>query len=98
MDRCEGALPLLLLWWRSDNSITEPLLGCAISPPAAIRAPGQVSCQVFGGEMAETCEFSSLDEAREILGLLMRHWNTIAGTLFKGEVADPFSGAKMERN
>jgi len=31
--------------------------------------------------MSEACEFGSLDEAKDILGLLTRHWNTIAGTL-----------------
>src|ERR1019366_6914578 len=45
--------------------------------------------EVFGGEMSDTCEFTSLDEANEILGLMMRHWNDIAGTLFKGEVYVP---------
>ena len=40
--------------------------------------------------MAETCEFGSLDQANDILGLMMRHWNDIAGTLFKGEVYVPF--------
>jgi uncharacterized protein len=39
--------------------------------------------------MSEACEFASLDQANEILGLMMRHWNTIAGTLFKGEVYVP---------
>jgi uncharacterized protein len=45
--------------------------------------------EVFGGDMSDTCEFSSLDEANEVLGLMMRHWNTIAGELFKGEVYIP---------
>ena len=45
--------------------------------------------EVFGGEMSEACEFGSLDEASETLGLMMRHWNDIAGTLFKGEVYAP---------
>jgi len=44
---------------------------------------------VFGGEMSDACEFGSLDEANEILGLMMRHWNTIASTLFKDEVYVP---------
>ena len=39
--------------------------------------------------MADVCEFSSLEEANEIFGLMMRHWNTIAGTLFKDEVYVP---------
>ncbi len=51
--------------------------------------PSEYYREVFGGEMSDTCEFSSLDEANEILGLMMRHWNNIAGTLFKGEVYVP---------
>ena len=51
--------------------------------------PSEYYPEVFGGEMSDTCEFGSLDEANEILGLMMRHWNTIAGTLFKGEVYVP---------
>ena len=51
--------------------------------------PSEHYPEVFGGEMSDTCEFASLDEANEILGLMMRHWNTIAGTLFKGEVYVP---------
>src|ERR1019366_5933813 len=47
--------------------------------------PSEYYPEVFGGEMSDACEFSSLDEANEILGLMMRHWNTIAGMLFKGE-------------
>jgi uncharacterized protein len=52
--------------------------------------PSEYYPEVFGGEMSETCEFGSLDEANEILGLMMRHWNTIATTLHKGEVYGPF--------
>jgi uncharacterized protein len=37
--------------------------------------------EVFGGEMSDACEFGSLDEANEILGLMMRHWNTISPTV-----------------
>jgi uncharacterized protein len=51
--------------------------------------PSEYYREVFGGEMSDTCEFGSLDEANEILGLMMRHWNDIAGTLFKGEVYVP---------
>ncbi len=51
--------------------------------------PSEYYPEVFGGEMAETCEFTSLDQANEILGLMTRHWNDIAGTLFKGEVYVP---------
>src|ERR1035438_5088950 len=48
--------------------------------------PSEYYPEVFGGEMSDTCDFRSLDEANEILGLMMRHWNGIAGTLFNGEV------------
>ncbi len=51
--------------------------------------PSEYYPEVFGGEMSDACEFGSLDEAKDILGLMMRHWNTIAGTLFKGEVYVP---------
>jgi len=39
--------------------------------------------------MSDACEFGSLDEANQFLGLLMRHWNTLAGTLSKDEVYVP---------
>lgn len=51
--------------------------------------PSEYNREVFGGEMSDACEFSSLEEANEIFGLMMRHWNTIAGTLFRGEVYVP---------
>ena len=55
-----------------------------IAGPEAVM-PSEYHPEVFGGEMSEACEFTSLDEAKEILGLMMRHWNKIAGTLLKGE-------------
>ena len=51
--------------------------------------PSEYNREVFDGEMSDTCEFSSLEEANEILGLMMRHWNIIAGTLHKDEVYVP---------
>ncbi len=48
--------------------------------------PSEYNRELYGGE---TPEFSSLDEAREILGLLMRHWNAIAGKLLLGEAYVP---------
>jgi len=56
-----------------------------IAGPEAVM-PSEYNRELFGGE---TPEFSNLDEAKDILGLLTRHWNTIAGTLFKGEVYGP---------
>ena len=48
--------------------------------------PSEYFPQVFGCSLAEVCEFGSLEEVQEIIGLLMRHWNTIAGTLNRDEV------------
>jgi uncharacterized protein len=52
--------------------------------------PSEYLPELFGSETPETHAFSTLAEANEILGLLMRHWNNIAGTLAKGEVYLPF--------
>ncbi len=51
--------------------------------------PSEYYPEVFGGEMSETCEFENLKQANAILGLLMRHWNTIAGTLFDDDIYAP---------
>ncbi len=51
--------------------------------------PSEYLPEVFGGELDESCEFESIEEANEILGLLNRHWNAIAATLYKGEVYIP---------
>jgi uncharacterized protein len=51
--------------------------------------PREYSPEVFGGEMSDVCEFSSPEEANEIFGLMIRHWNTIAGALFNREVYVP---------
>lgn len=51
--------------------------------------PREYNREVFGGDLSEAVEFASLDQAREILNLMMRHWNTIASTLYKGEIHVP---------
>src|SRR5437016_9327072 len=51
--------------------------------------PSEYYPEVFGGEISETCVFASLEETKEILSLMMRHWNSIAGTLLRGEVYAP---------
>ncbi len=48
--------------------------------------PSEYLPEVFSGEMSDTCEFADFDEANDILGLLMRHWNAISATLHKDEV------------
>jgi uncharacterized protein len=51
--------------------------------------PSEYWPHVFGGPMADTCAFESLDHVNAVLGLMMRHWNTIAATLHAGEVYLP---------
>jgi uncharacterized protein len=51
--------------------------------------PSEYNREIFGGEMSEVVEFSGLDEAQEILNLMMRQWNKIASTLHKGEIHVP---------
>ncbi len=51
--------------------------------------PSEYYPHVFGGSLEETCEFDSLDHVNATLGLLSRHWNTIAGTLYANEVYLP---------
>jgi uncharacterized protein len=51
--------------------------------------PSEYYPEVFGGEMSDTCEFKSIDEANEILALMMRKWNVIASTLYKGDIHPP---------
>src|SRR5450432_1485587 len=51
--------------------------------------PSEYLPQIFGGELSETCEFEGIDEANEILGLIMRYWNGIASTLNTGDIHLP---------
>jgi uncharacterized protein len=48
--------------------------------------PSEYYPHVFGGPLEETCNFETIDEANAILGLMMRHWNTIAATLNADDV------------
>jgi uncharacterized protein len=48
--------------------------------------PSEYFPKVFGGETLNVCDFGNFEEGNEVLGPMMRHWNDIAGTLFKGEV------------
>jgi hypothetical protein len=62
--------------------VLDGFFAALIAGPETV-IPSEYYREVFGGEMSDACEFRSLDEANEILGLMMRHWNTIATTLFR---------------
>src|SRR2546430_13549256 len=66
----------------------DGLFAALIAGPENVM-PSEYLPEVFGGEMSDACEFGSLDEANDILELMMRHWNTIAETLHKHEVHVP---------
>jgi uncharacterized protein len=51
--------------------------------------PSEYLPEVFGGAIPDSHGFGSLDEANDILALLMRHWNGIAATLSKGDAYLP---------
>jgi uncharacterized protein len=66
----------------------DGFLAALIAGPEPVM-PSEYYPEVFGGEISEVVEFSGLDEAQEILNLLMRHWNKIASTLYQGEIHVP---------
>lgn len=51
--------------------------------------PSEYLPEVFGREKEDANHFESVEEANDILALIMRHWNDIAGTLSEGEVYFP---------
>ncbi|PYV29942.1 MAG: hypothetical protein DMG22_21835 [Acidobacteria bacterium] len=65
--------------------VVDGLFAALIAGPEVVM-PSEYLPEVFSGEMSDTCEFDSLDEANDTLALLMRHWNDIAHTLGKDEV------------
>jgi len=77
LDCCEGGKAM-------NVEQLDGFFAALIAGPDVVM-PSEYNREVFGGEMSDACEFANLDEAKEILGLLTRHWNTIAGALLKGE-------------
>ena len=56
--------------------------------------PGEYLPHVWGNEKSQDGIFESFEEAQEILGLLNRHWNTIAKTFYEGGVYLPVVGVR----
>jgi uncharacterized protein len=52
--------------------------------------PSEYLPYVWGSEQSKREIFMTLEEAQDILELVTRHWDTIAGTLYKGRVYFPF--------
>jgi len=51
--------------------------------------PGECLPHIWGTEDPGHRLFQSVDEAKEIMDLILRHWNTIARILFEGRVYFP---------
>lgn len=82
----------LLCAANSDEAMTlEELDGffCALICGPELVPPSEYLPEVFGGEMTLGSGVSTAEEAQELLNLLTRHWNNIAGTLLRGEVYVP---------
>jgi uncharacterized protein len=76
----------------SDNAMNleelDGFFAALIAGPEAVM-PSEYLPEIFGGDLSEASVFTSPEEADEIMALMMRHWNTIAETLLKGEVHVP---------
>jgi uncharacterized protein len=59
-----------------------------IAGPEAVM-PSEYLPEILGGDLSKASVFTSPEEADEIMSLMMRHWNSIAETLLKGEVYIP---------
>lgn len=69
---------------KMDGFFTALVCGPEMVPPS------EYLPYVWGSEQSKGGVFETLEEAREILNLSNRHWNTIASTLYKGRVYFPF--------
>jgi len=62
-----------------DGFFAALLIGPDLVPPS------EYLPEIFGGELSETCDFVDRDEANEIFGLLMQHWNAVNSALGGGK-------------
>jgi uncharacterized protein len=77
LKKCKGAMNIEEV----DGFFAALIAGSEVVPPS------EYLPEVFGGEMPNV--FAGIDEANDILGLVMRHWNVIANTLHRGDVYLP---------
>jgi uncharacterized protein len=62
---------------------------CALICGPEVVLPSEYLSCVWGSELIQGAGFKSIEEVQDIISLLMRHWNTIAETLLRGEVYLP---------
>lgn len=66
-----------------DGFFTALIWGTQLIPPS------EYLQYVWGRDVPQSAGFADLQEAQEILGFLMSHWNTIAGSLSKNHIYYP---------
>ena len=59
---------------------------CALICGPEVVLPSEYMPHIFGAESMEEIVFRDTEGAKEVIGLLNRHWNTIAQTLIRNEV------------
>ena len=70
---------------------------CALIAGAELVLPSEYLPVVWGGEMADEDAFESEDQANELLGLMMRHWNAIIAEFETDGVYQPLFDDPDER-
>jgi uncharacterized protein len=71
----------------SEGMSLEELDGffCALICSPEVVPPSEYMPLIFGGELVQGLGVSTIEEAQELLNLLTRRWNNIAGTLLRDE-------------
>jgi len=88
LDRLDDSLRRI----NDGNAMTlEELDGffCALICGQELVPPSEYLRHVWGGELIQGRGVKNIEEARDLLILLARHWNTIATTLLRGDVYVP---------
>lgn len=69
---------------------------CALIAGPQFVAPSEFLPEVFGTDVDEVASSSSLEELNAILGLLLKHWNSIIDSLLADQLHPIFLSAKKE--
>ncbi len=81
LESCHGGLAM-------NIEEVDGFFAALIAGPDLV-APSEYLPEVFGSEKLDDHVFEDLDQANDILGLLTRHWNTIAATLYNDDLYSP---------
>src|SRR5687767_267254 len=85
-------LSSLLSRFRDEHAMNleelDGFLAALICGPAPVH-PSEYLPEIWGGEMADEEAFSSQQQLKDCLDLVMRHWSAVAATLQSGDVFLP---------